>query len=121
MLLPLIIAAALLWLALFSVYCYLSALPQRRARTRNTRRGGYVKPPASAPTKAGGQPTPATGTSALISSLPQPGSLSVVTGYLPLRVLRSKPSELGLFGSETGVAGANGARVLAKRVGSDAA
>ena len=88
-------------------------------RPHRTRRGGYLRPRASAPTKDGGQRRQGTGTSARTSSYSPPGRQSVVTGYLPLRVQRSKPIAPTSSGNATGVAGASGARALAKRVGSD--
>ena len=88
-------------------------------RPHRTRRGGYLKPHASAPTRAGGQPTPATGTTAPISSSsPRGTATAVADSHQPLAPL-NRLIVLSSYGSETGAAGASGARALAKRVGSD--
>ena len=112
-------------LAAFSLVVLLlcSVLPVwlelRRHNHRSRRRGGYLRPPASAPMRDGGQRTPGTGTTAPISSSSRPGLASAVTGYLPLRVHRSRPTAPTSSGNATGVAGASGAQALAERVGSD--
>ena len=69
-----------LWLVLlFSAGWYSRGRWERRAQAR--RRGGYVKPPASAHTKAHGRATPATGITARISSYSARGSLWEDTAY----------------------------------------
>ena len=84
----------------------------RALRSRRRRHGGYVKPPASDSTKAGGVPTPATATTARTSSSPPPGlrSVAVVT---PLEQVRpSRPTVPGLSGDGTADRGGNGERLV---------
>ena len=83
--------------------------PGRKARTRATRRGGYVKPPASAATKDGGLPTLETATTARIKCWSQPGP--ALTGAV-IRTRLAPPSRLFVptsFGVVTVDHGANGA------------
>ena len=88
-------------------------------RPHRTRRGGYLKPHASAPTKAGGQRRPGTGTTARISSSSRPGLASVARDILLPPLPPSRPTAHTSSGNATGVAGASGAQALAERVGSD--
>jgi len=108
------VVSAALWLALFCCYLYLLSAPTRRRR----RHGGYVKPRASAPTKDGGRRIRETGITVPISSSNQPGSAWVDAGYPPTLVPPNRLLVLSAYGSETGVPGANGAKALARRVGS---
>ena len=88
-------------------------------RPHRTRRGGYLRPLASERMRAGGQRTPATGTTAPISSSSPRGSASAGAGSPQPRAPLNRLIVLSSYGSETGAAGASGARALAKRVGSD--
>ena len=112
-------------LAAFSLVVLLlcSVLPVwlelRRHNHRARRRGGYLRPHASAPTKAGGQRIPGTVTTARISSSSRPGLASVARDILLPPLPPSRPTAHTSSGNATGVAGASGAQALAERVGSD--
>jgi len=94
-------------------------LELRRHNHRSRRRGGYLRPPASAPMRDGGQRTPGTGTTAPISSYSRPGLASVARDILLPPLPPSRPTAHTSSGNATGVAGASGAQALAERVGSD--
>jgi len=110
--------AAFALAVLLLVACLPPWLTMRKARTRHTRRGGYLKHPVSAPTKDGGQPRPGTDTTAPTSSFYQPGFRSAVADILVPPLRQNKPTAHGWSGNATGAAGASGARALAERVGS---
>ena len=93
-------------------------LAVRKARTRHTRRGGYLRHPVSAPTKVGGLRIRETAITGPISSSNQRGFLLTVGDILIPPVPPSKPIAHGLSGNATEAAGASGARALAERVGS---
>lgn len=100
-------------LALLVVWLYsldwLLRLPSRKADTRARRRGGYIKPPASASTKDGGQRTPATDITARISSYSGHGAVSEGTVIRMRLAPPSKPIEPIWFIYGTGDPGVNGA------------
>lgn len=101
--------AFLLQLALSLLWLFLACLPPRKARTRATQRGGYVKPPASPITKVVVTlDPPAPGTTVYTSSRSGLGSPWVGGVTLAERLGTSRLTEPGSSGNETGEVGASG-------------
>lgn len=99
----------LCWLAGFAV--------GRMDRDRRSRRGGYLKPPASAPMKARGRARRATATTARISSYLQPGDPWAGEGIRTRLAPPSRRTGLGSTGNVTVVGGADSGPV--RRVHAD--
>ena len=96
----------LLWLGLA---LWLGLLLGPVLRDTSYRLNGSEKPPASDRTKAGGQPTPATGTTVLTSSSFQRGHPSEGAGSPRPLLLPSRITVLTSSGSATVTLGGNGA------------
>jgi len=111
-------SAAALWFSLLAGYLYLAMLPTRRARTRPSRRGGYVRPLVFEHTKDGGQRAPATATTVPISSSGLPGRAWVDAAHPQMLPPPNRLTVPIWSGSAMGVPGVSGARALAQRVGS---
>lgn len=97
--------------AVFAGWCWRGRWEHRR------RRGGYMRPLASARTKDGGQRTPATGITVRISSYSALGDPWADTAYRVRLRRMSRRGARGWSGNATAARGANGAQPLSADYG----